>query len=195
MPELLRLFYVFFKLGLFSFGGGYAMLPLIYQEIQAFGLMDPTEFSNLVAISQMTPGPIAVNAATYVGFKAAGVVGSLVSTVAVSLPAFAIIITVAHFINRFKSGALLQSALGGVRPATVGMIASAFIFFADTSLVDSKLAGELIAARAPILPQWMNIVSIPAVLIAVASFVAAARFKVDPVWIILLAGLIGAFVM
>jgi chromate transporter len=101
MLKLWQLFFVFFKLGLFSFGGGYAMLPLIYQEIQKFGMMDPTEFSNLVAISQMTPGPIAVNAATYVGFKAAGVLGSAVATLAVSLPAFVIIILVAHFLQKF----------------------------------------------------------------------------------------------
>ncbi len=195
MLKLWQLFFVFFKLGLFSFGGGYAMLPLIYQEIQKFGLMDPTEFSNLVAISQMTPGPIAVNAATYVGFKSAGVLGSIAATVAVSLPAFVIIILVAHFLQKFKASKPLQAVLGGIRPATVGMIASAFIFFADNTLVNSELIQTLVSSHASIWPQMGSIFSLPAILIAVAAFVSAEKFKVDPVIVILAAGVIGAFVM
>lgn len=195
MLKLLQLFYVFIKLGLFSFGGGYAMLPLIFQEIQRFGMMDAKEFSNLVAISQMTPGPIAVNAATYVGFKAAGVLGSLTATVAVSLPAFFIIILVAHFLEKFKNSQSLQSVLGGIRPATVGMIATAFIFFCDNSLVNSELARTVLQTHAPVWPQLGSIISLPAVLIAVAAFVSAEKFKVDPVFVILAAGVIGAFVM
>ena len=195
MLKLWQLFFVFFKLGLFSFGGGYAMLPLIYQEIQKFGLMDPTEFSNLVAISQMTPGPIAVNAATYVGFKSAGVLGSIAATVAVSLPAFVIIILVAHFLQKFKASKPLQAVLGGIRPATVGMIASAFIFFADNTLVNSELIQTLVSSHASIWPQMGSIFSLPAILIAVAAFVSAEKFKVDPVIVILAAGVIGAVVV
>lgn len=195
MLKILQLFYVFFKLGLFSFGGGYAMLPLIYQEIQKFGMMDATEFSNLVAISQMTPGPIAVNAATYVGFKAAGVLGSLTATVAVSLPAFVIIILVAHFLQKFKSSKPLQSVLGGIRPATVGMIATAFVFFCDNSLVNSDLARTVFQSGQSVWPQLGSIFSLPAILIAVAAFFSAEKLKVDPVIVILAAGVIGAFVM
>ncbi len=195
MLKLLQLFYVFFKLGLFSFGGGYAMLPLIYQEIQNFGLMDPTEFSNLVGLSQMTPGPIAVNAATYVGFQSQGIWGAVVATIAVSLPAFVIIIAVAHFIQKFKTNGPIQAVLGGIRPATVGMIATAFVFFADTSIFSSEAVKSLIASHSAILPQLGSIVSLPAILIAVAAYFSAEKFKVDPVLITILAGVVGAFVM
>jgi len=108
--EYLKLFVSFFKVGLFSFGGGYAMLPMIYQEIDAFGLT-MKEFSDVVAISQMTPGPIAVNAATYVGYKAAGFLGSAFATLGVSLPSFILISIIVLVFNKFKTNSIVQSAL------------------------------------------------------------------------------------
>ena len=132
--QLLQLFLVFFKVGILGFGGGYAILPLIYQDVQAFGLMSADDFSNLVALSQVTPGPIAVNAATYVGFRVAGILGAVVATFAVSLPSFAIIMLVLSFLDRFKQNPWVQSILSGIRPATVGLMASAFLFMAQTAL-------------------------------------------------------------
>ena len=82
------LFAMFFRIGLFSFGGGLAMLPLIFQSVKDFGMMTTSEFSDLVALSQVTPGPIAVNAATYVGFNGAGIPGALAATLGVALPSF-----------------------------------------------------------------------------------------------------------
>lgn len=96
------LFTIFFKIGLFGFGGGLAMLPLIFQSVQTFGIMSSQEFSNLVALSQVTPGPMAVNAATYVGFNYAGIPGAMVATLGVCLPAFILMIIVFKFIQRFN---------------------------------------------------------------------------------------------
>ena len=86
------LFVMFFRIGLFSFGGGLAMLPLIFQSVKDFGMMTASEFSDLVALSQVTPGPIAVNAATYVGFNGAGIPGALAATLGVALPSFILIL-------------------------------------------------------------------------------------------------------
>ena len=92
MPALLSLFAAFFKIGVFGFGGGIAMLPLIFQTVQSFGLMSADDFADLVAISQVTPGPIAINAATFVGFHYAGIWGSVAATLGVVVPSFAIIL-------------------------------------------------------------------------------------------------------
>ena len=131
----LQLFYIFFKIGLFSFGGGYAMLPIIYHEVEAFNVIDYHEFFNIVAISQITPGPIAVNVATYVGYAAAGLWGSVWATMGVSLPCMSLVLLVSFFWTKFRESRTTVAVLDGIRPATVGLIASAVILFANTSLV------------------------------------------------------------
>ena len=130
----LQLFIIFFKVGLFGFGGGYAILSLIYQDIQVFGTLTADDFSNLVALSQVTPGPIAINAATFVGMKTAGLLGAIVATTAVSMPSFILIMLAIAFINKFKNNRNVQYILQGIKPATVGLMASAFIFMATTAL-------------------------------------------------------------
>lgn len=129
------LFIIFFKVGILGFGGGYAILALIYQDVQAFGMMTPEEFGNLVGLSQVTPGPIAINAATYVGFKAAGLGGALLATFAVSLPSFVLCMAVLAALDKFNNNRHVVALLAGIRPATVGLMASAFIFMAQTAVI------------------------------------------------------------
>lgn len=184
MIECFRLFLSFFKIGAFSFGGGYAMLPIIYQEIEAFGL-SAREFSDVVAISQMTPGPIAVNAATYVGFRTAGFWGSFFATLGVSLPSFILIMIIVSVFDKFKSNRYINGALGGIRPATVGMISSAVIFFAQTSLLDiSRLEEGL----------W-QIFSLQSILIFVFTIIGAKKLKIGPITLTLLGGILGAILL
>ena len=117
----LHLFYIFFKVGIFGFGGGYAILPMIYQEIQTFGIVTPEDFSNLVALSQVTPGPIAINAATYVGYKAAGLGGAAMATFAVSLPSFLLIVLVmasVHDIRKKEIPFWMLAACGSIAVLT-----------------------------------------------------------------------------
>jgi Chromate transport protein ChrA len=121
--------------GIFGFGGGYAILPMIYQEIQTFGIVTPEDFSNLVALSQVTPGPIAINAATYVGYKAAGLGGAAMATFAVSLPSFLLIVLVMAFLRKFNDSITIRNILKGIRPATIGLIASAFVFLAQAAAI------------------------------------------------------------
>lgn len=184
MIEYLRLFISFFKIGAFSFGGGYAMLPMIYQEVDTFGL-SMKEFTDVVAISQMTPGPIAVNAATYIGFKAAGFWGSAFATFGVALPSFILIMFIATVFDKFKSNHYVNSILGGIRPATVGMIASAVIFFSKTSLLDlTRLADDF----------W-QIFSIPSILIFVLTIICSKKFKIGPIVLTLAGGVLGAILL
>lgn len=130
----LQLFAIFLKVGVLGFGGGYAMLPLIFQDVQSFGMMSAGEFANLVALSQVTPGPIAINAATYVGYNVAGLPGAVLATVAVSLPSFLLCLAVLMFIEHFQTNVVVASVLAGIRPATVGLMAGAFLFMAQTAL-------------------------------------------------------------
>ena len=171
MTVYLQLFFVFAKIGLFGFGGGMAMLPIIYQGAKEFGLMSADEFSNLVAISQVTPGPIAVNAATYVGFNCAGYGGAFAATFGVALPSFILVLIVCGFINKFKDSRIMDSAFAGIRPVTAGLIGSAVVFMGQSAFADSD----------PV-----------AICIAAATVVLAGKFKVSPVMIVIGAGVIGA---
>jgi len=184
MMECLKLFISFFKIGLFSFGGGYAMLPIIYQEIDAFGLT-MKEFSDVVAISQMTPGPIAVNAATYVGYKAAGFLGSAFATFGVSLQSFILISIIVLAFDKFKTNRIVQSALEGIRPATVGMIASAIVFFANTSILDLSLLQEGV---------W-KIFNLPSIAVFLLTILGAKKLKLGPIALTLIGGILGAILL
>ncbi|MCQ2547599.1 MAG: chromate transporter [Clostridia bacterium] len=131
---LFRLFASFFQIGLFSFGGGMAMLPWIYQVACDFGAMSKNEFANLVGIAQVTPGPVAVNSATYVGFTVEGVLGALSATLGVALPSFILVAIVAGFLKKNMEKPLVKGAFKGIRPVTVGLIGSAEVTVAEAAL-------------------------------------------------------------
>lgn len=131
---MLALFWMFFKIGLFSIGGGYAMIPLMQQELVGAGYMTLSQVTDMVAISQMTPGPVAVNAATFAGMRLFGVPGALVATLGVVLPCALISMVVARFFFRSMDSKLIQGALYGMRPVVVSLIAAAVLSFATTSL-------------------------------------------------------------
>lgn len=130
---LLQLFLSYLKIGFFGFGGGYAMLSLIQNEVVVrHAWMTNAQFADIVAVSQITPGPIAINSATYVGYTvgaqmgpAYGVAGSLVATFAVCLPSLTLMILVARFFLRLKGNRLVEGAMSGMRPVVIGMIAAA----------------------------------------------------------------------
>ncbi len=127
MKILLELFFSFFKIGMFSFGGGYAMLPLIEREIvHNKHWINYKSFIDIIGISQMTPGPIAINSATFVGYNVAGFKGSLMATLGVITFSFILVTVATHFIIKFKESNALKSALMGMRPALIGLIIYAF---------------------------------------------------------------------
>ena len=131
MAEIyLQLFYTFFKIGLFGFGGGYAMLSMVqYEVVEANKWLTIGEFTDIVAISQMTPGPIAVTSATYIGYQVTGgtVLGSAFATLAVCLPSIIIMIIICRFFMLFKGNKYVMAALSGMSPAGIGLIAAAAI--------------------------------------------------------------------
>ncbi len=183
-----KLFLVFFRIGLFSFGGGYVMLPLIYKEIQTLSLIPVQEFSDIVAISQMTPGPIAVNAATYIGYKSAAFSGAAFATLGVTVPSFIIILSIDSFFTKFKENKTVKAIISGIRPATVGMIASAVIFFAETSIFKGEFSA--IGWREP-----LKSVNLSAFIIFILTIIGAKKFKIGPITLTILAGIIGGLIL
>ncbi len=119
---LLRLFWIFFKIGLFTFGGGYAMIPLIQTELVGGGFITAESLVDFIAVSESTPGPFAVNIATFVGIEAAGVIGGLVTTIGVVLPSFIILLLIARFSAKILTSKGFRAAFLGLRPAVAGLV-------------------------------------------------------------------------
>ena len=120
---ILKLFLTFLKIGAFSFGGGYAMLPLIEKEIiEVHQWLTTKEFIDILAVVEMTPGPIAINSATFLGYKVAGFWGSVAATIGVVLPSIIIILIIAHFLSKFKDSPYVEWAFRGIRPVVLGLI-------------------------------------------------------------------------
>ncbi len=180
------LFVIFFRIGLFGFGGGLAMLPLIFQSVQAFGVMTQEEFSDLVALSQVTPGPMAVNAATYVGFNYAGLPGALVATFGVCLPAFILMMIVYKCIQKFNDSRTIQGIMTGIRPVTVGLVGAAIIFVSETVLIKGPLISQKLLE---IGLDYFNL--IPLCIFAV-TIVLVSVFKMKPIKVMILMGIAGA---
>lgn len=147
MNLLLKLYLAFLKIGTFGFGGGYAMLPLIQKEIVTNNhWLNQSEFMDIIGISQMTPGPIAINSATFVGFKASGFWGSVVATLGVVTTSFILVSLANYFFTKFKNSKILENALKGMRPALVGLIISVFLTMSFDSYRDfnSIIIGAII---------------------------------------------------
>ena len=146
----LELFWTFFLIGAFTFGGGYAMLPLIQIEVVKKGWLEAEAVVNFVAVSESTPGPFAVNMATYVGSEMGGVLGAACATLGVVLPSFLIILIVARCYDRFRKSSLVKGAMSGLKPAVIGMIGTAVLSVGKTVLVQPGLlvSGAIFTAMA-----------------------------------------------
>lgn len=166
---VLELFVAFLKIGLFSFGGGYAMIPLMEKEVVDINMwLTLPQMVDIISVSQMTPGPIAINLATFVGYKTAGFWGSLSATMGVVLPSFIIVLMIAKYYNKFKKLDVVQRVFKGIRPMTVALIGSATFLIAQSSLIDVKT-----------------------VIIGAVSFVLLKYTKVSMILLILVAGISG----
>ena len=174
----LQLFLSFLQIGALSFGGGYASMPLIEAQIvTGHGWLTMTEFSDLVTIAEMTPGPIAVNAATFVGTKVAGVLGALVATAGCILPACVLVTLIARLYLKYRNLTVLQSVLGSLRPAVVAMIASAGL---------TILMNAFWGSRTVVLTNTNYVM----VAIFVLSFVLLRKTKLSPIAVMVLAGVL-----
>lgn len=131
----LELFLTFLKIGAFTFGGGYAMLPLIQEEVIAHNWMEQQELIDFIAVSESTPGPFAINMATYVGSEVGGFFGSMCATLGVVLPSFVIILIVAKCYDKFKESKVIKGCMSGLKPAVVGLIGAAALSIASTVFI------------------------------------------------------------
>lgn len=173
----LQLFWSFLQIGLFSFGGGYAAMPLIQgQVVTSHGWLTMSEFTDLITISQMTPGPIAVNSATFVGLKIAGIPGAVVATVGCILPSCIIVTILAKLYLRYRSMDMLQGVLHSLRPAVVAMIASAGVQILITAFWGNGIEISLFGTK------WIMI------LIFAICILLLRNTKLNPIWVMVLAG-------
>ena len=192
----LQLFWVFFLIGLFTFGGGYAMLSLIQtQVVVSHSWLTESAFTDIVAISQMTPGPVGINCATYVGYEVLheagashliGILGSLTATLAVVLPSFIIVLTIVRFYTKFKENKLFEGVMSWLRPAVVGLIGAAALILMfkvnwNGTLPDISVVKENFS-------DWTSW------LLFAAAVVASLFFKIGPIPIILAGGLLGLLI-
>lgn len=183
----LKLFWTFFKIGLFGFGGGYGMLSLIQNEVvENHQWISNSEFTDIVAVSQMTPGPIGINSATYVGYKAIenvdmsrsqAVFGSLLASFSVMLPSFILMLLISAFFMRYKNHKSVQTVLAWLRPVVVGMLAAAVLL-----LLNEENLGAF---------QSDNLQLYVSIGLFALAFVATYYWKIGPIKVILLAGLFG----
>ena len=167
----LQLFFTFLKVGAFAFGGGYAMLSLIQNEVVVnHAWITAQEFTDMVAISQMTPGPIGINSATYVGYAVTGnIFGSLLATIAVSLPSFIIILSICRIYEKFKRSNVFASLMKTLRPVVIGMIGAA--------------AGILVTKE--------NFIDWTSWILFAGAFIGAQWLKINPILLIIAGGVIG----
>ena len=175
----LHLFYTFFKIGLFVFGVGYAMLSMIQAEVVTrYGWLTSQEFTDIVAISQMTPGPIGINSATYVGFTATGNVwGAIIATFAVVLPSFILMLAISRFFLKYQKHPAVEAVFSGLRPAVVGLLASAALVLMNVENFGS--------------PAEDTRSFLISVLIFLVVFIGTRKYKLNPIGMIVACGVAG----
>lgn len=174
----LELIWIFFQIGLFSFGGGYAAVSLIQQQVvEERGWLTLAEFANIVTIAEATPGPVGINAATFTGMKIGGILGATVATVSYVLPSFFIVLLLAYLFNKYKSLSVVQGVLSGVRPSIVGLIAAVGVTLTVIALFNG---GGI-----------KDINSVTLIIFAASFTIFTAYKKISPAIIILGSGLVG----
>ncbi|MBQ8344240.1 MAG: chromate transporter [Clostridia bacterium] len=181
----LQLFLAFFEIGLFTFGGGYAMISLIREKAVQFGWLTEDELLNMIAVSESSPGPIAVNMATFVGSSQGGVLGSLVATLGVVLPSFIIILVISSLIRNFLKYKGVQGFLNGVRPCIVALILATAI-----TLFMSTLLGFTTVSQGVHIDYKGLIIFVILVLVAFA-FKTVRRKRISPILMILISAGLG----
>lgn len=180
----LKLLWAFFQIGLFSIGGGYAAMPLIQnQVVHTYGWLNMTEFADIITISQMTPGPIAINSATFVGTRIAGIMGAIIATLGCILPSCVIVMLFAALYKKYKNLKYVKGILRSLQPAVVGLIAAAGISIIAHALWNGGLSS-------------FNLNSFDFIAVAVISLCVFSlrKLKMNPIYVMLGAGVIGGVV-
>ena len=174
-----QLFLSFFLIGALCYGGGYAAIPFVQDTVTTNGWMSTNEFLNMIAVAESTPGPVAINTATYVGFKLAGLSGAAMATFGFCLPAFIIVVALSAFLKTERGSKLLKKLMIGIKPVVVGMI-----FFASITI-----------ARAIFAQSGVSMTGAIDLVIIVVSFIAIRKFKANPILLIAVGAIIGIFIL
>ncbi len=185
--SLFQLFWIFFYVGTFTIGGGLVAITLMQQEIVGRGLISPERFTNMIAISESTPGPIGINMATYIGYETHGIIGSIVVTVGTVLPSLIVIMLIARFFGKFQEKPGVKAAFYGLRAGSTGLIAVAaaqVILIAILTVGNWKTTGSLAA-----IADWR------AVILFLGVFALSRKFDWHPVFFILIGAIFGVFFM
>lgn len=176
-----ELFWSFFQIGLFSIGGGYAAIPLIQnQVVDINSWLTMTQYADILTIAEMTPGPIAINSATFVGIQVAGFPGAIIATVGCIFPSCVIVMSLAYIYYRFRGLNMVQGILAGLRPAVIAMIASAGV-----SLLIMALYGQRT------LPNELASLDVIAVNIFFVGIFILRKWKPNPLWVMAISGVVG----
>ncbi len=184
---LLKLFWEFFKTGLFAVGGGMATLPFLYSMSTSTGWFSHAQLADMVAVSESTPGPIGVNMATYVGFITAGIPGAVVATLGLIAPSIIIILLISRVLEAFRRNKYVDAAFYGLRPCSVGLIAAAGVLVVKLALFDTELYKQ--TGALPDLFKFKCIV-LAALLLVLTRLVKPIQ-KLHPVWLILASAAVG----
>lgn len=180
----LRLFITFFKIGLISFGGGYAMIPIIEDAIVKNGWLTPADFYNIIAVSETTPGPIAVNSATFVGYRVAGFFGGISATIGIAMPSLIIIILISTYLFKYKDSKVVENIFGWLRPVITGLIIVAGFHVAKTSLINE-------GAEMSIPFNISSVFNIKGLIIFGLTAIMLGKTKIHPILAIVGSGILG----
>jgi chromate transporter len=181
---LWELFITFFKIGIFTFGGGYAMIPLITEEVVAKNWLETSRLIDFIAISESTPGPFAINISTFIGYNQAGILGAIFATFGVVLPSFIIIIIIAKAFHKFATNKFVVGFLRGVKPVVVGVIFSVAITFLLKSIFDLSVLDILNVDF-----RWSTLI-----IFAVVFAMTRIWKKIHPIFIVLVSGIMGLII-
>lgn len=179
----LLLFIEFFKIGLFSIGGGLATLPFLYYLVDTYGWITPEELLNMIAVAESTPGPIGINTATFVGYQVGGFWGGIVATLGIVTPSIIIIVLIAYYFMKFSEQPTVRAGFNGVRPAVVGLIAAAGYEVVKISLLNTEHFVDTL--------DFLNVLNYKALVFFSAILFIIYRFKKHPIIYIIIGGLIG----
>ena len=191
MTVLIKIFLLFAQLSVFSFGGGYAMFPILIREIGKNGLVTMDELTDIIAIAGMSPGAVAVNAAVGVGYRAAGIAGVIVSFLGIAIPCTLIVITAAVLFCKIRDSKYVKHALYGLRPVITGIIFFAAYKIGSNSGIFASPASSVLADGWNVSVSGIHLFEIKSIIIAGVSFILLLRTKVHPVFIIIGSGAAG----
>ena len=193
--SLFAIYLLFIKYGLLSFGGGYVLVMLfIHDLVDKYKLLTSSEFANLLAIAQMTPGPIGINTATYVGYQTHGILGGVIATIGLLTPAVFLVLTASYFFKKWEKSKTVQGLLYGMRPATLGLIISAVLIFANIAIFTTPVTIDNVKLWLTNSPEVGSFgIRIIPLAIAITSGIVLAKYKkINIIYIIAAAALLGA---